>query len=318
MVLVDPGVRWSPSRVVLATFTLSLLLCSTGGAQDEHLEPSVNIETEAFPDWAVPHGAPVQTVLSASIGCDALETPESTTTVTVESPDLPGFVDLTLSPNVHTWTTNETQCSPLEEDDPVEISTLVHLRVIENVPGFEVHTLPLDITVAKQDPQEAFDPRTYGPYETEVTFETGFANRFEVRADERVVAAAIGEAATFQGEIENMGNHPTRFALSVDAPSEIVVEGAQDDLVIEPGETRSWSLEVALADPEPPLGMISFTLVAESSAEHASKLEGRTDELDLMVEFQGETRGQGTPGFVPVIVLAVLGFAAVTHRGHPR
>lgn len=315
MTRVRAGVRWSTLPLILAAVTVSLALASPAVAQEDPIEPPVTLDVHAFPDRPVPLGAPVQTALSATVGCDAMETPESTTTVTVETPDLPGFVDATLSPDVHTWTTDETRCSSVESQGPVELHTSIHARVIEQVPGFEAHAIPLEVTIVKQDPHEALDPRTYGPYEAKAAFETGYANRFEVRPDERVGPAGLDEDATFTGEVENLGNYATRFDLSVDAPGTIAVDGLDEAFVLGPGETQGWSLSATLDDEKPPKDMLSLTLIVETRADHASEAAGRTETVDLMMAFEDDQARQDVPGVSPLSMLLGVSLLAATRGG---
>lgn len=307
----------------ISIFTFILLAAPVALAQEpgNPLEdpPPVQFEDQTIPGTIVPLDTPGQAAIPIGVGCDGLETPDTTTTATVTVATPPASATTTVSPAATSWVSEVGDCP--SEDIVHEGETVLNVRFDETAPAFEPVTVNLEMMVEKTPPTNE-SPREHGPFEATVTATPGYLERYEVEIDEPIQEGVADETMTFTGSIENQANGETRFDVSIgQAPEGLEVDIEPAEIVLAPFEPGTFEVHVAYEDPgaleEPSAFDVTLDLVASST--HADGSEGSPSTLSFVAEFEPLDEGLlGIPTLGPFILTGVLGLVAMIARDRER
>lgn len=274
--------------------------------------PPVQFEDQTIPDAIAPLATPGQVAIPIGVGCDGLETPDTTTTATITVATPPASASTTVSPAATHWVSELGDCP--SEETIHEGETLLNVRFDDTAPAFEPVTIHLEMMVEKMPPTNE-SPREYGPFEANVTATPGYLERYEGDIDEPIQGGLADETITFTGSIENLANGETRFDVSIgQAPEDLQVNIEPAEIVLAPFEPGTFDVHVTYQEPaaleEPSAFDVTLDLVASST--HADGTEGSPSTLSFVAEFEPLDEGMlGIPTLGPLLFTGVLGLVAV-------
>lgn len=276
--------------------------------QPPEAAPEVRIENASIDGRIVPLDEPGQTTLTVQVGCDVQETVGTQTLLFLAPADNPEWSNVVVSPSVLTWNTGAGDCPSTQP--PFEGEVSVSISLTQDAPAYQDTSLTLQANVSKSPP-EVDRNRSYGPYETSVTFTPGYFHQHNVRMEEKIVDAGAGENATFTGEIDNFSNHETRFVLSAANPPEgATVTLDPSSLVVPRGGTGTFEVRVGLDDPG---GFFDGEVTAQVQIEGASTgPPGETGSSTVSVLAKFQRPDVGDPRDAPMPGTAVLAAALAT------
>lgn len=274
--------------------------------------PPVQFEDQTIPDAIVPLATPGQAAIPIGVGCDGLETPDTTTTATITVATPPTSASTTVSPAATHWVSELGDCP--SEGTVHEGETLLNVRFDDTAPAFEPVTIHVEMMVEKMPPTNQ-SPRVYGPFEANVTAMPGYLERYDGSIDGPIQGGLADETVTFTGSIENLANGETRFDVSISqAPEGLQVDFEPAEIVLAPFEPGTFDVHVTYQDPaaleEPSAFDVTLDLVASST--HADGTEGSPSTLSFVAEFEPLDEGMlGLPTLGPLLFTVVLGLVAV-------
>ncbi len=301
----------------VGVFMITVLLFAAGiaAAQDpgNPLEdpPPVVFEDQTIQEPIVPLEDRDQAILSMGVGCDALETPETTTTATLSISNAPASASTTLSPASTSWVSELGDCP--SEDIVHEGEALLDVGFDETATAYETVTLQLEMMVEKLPPTND-TPREYGPFIANVTVTPGYLEQHEVTIDDSTQQGIAGQTLTYQASLENLANGETRFDVSVQADEALSVEVDPSEIVLAPHEPGSFTVDVTHGAPdaleEPAAYDVDLEITPASTHEKGG--DGDPTSLTVVAELEPVDEGVlGAPGPAVLALVSTLGLAAV-------
>lgn len=294
--------------VALVAGVALLAVPGVGAQQPEDAGPSVRFEDRGLEEVVEPRGGAVEVEVPLEVGCDAAETPGTTTTALVDvvsrSPGVGADVEFTLV----TWETEAGDCSTPGER-PHETTLNVTVFAGREAPAFSQGEVSLLVNLTKTPPEdEAELEREYGPYQANLTFTTGFYPGYDVDVDEGLRMVAPDETAAFSVTIENEANdelafemEPTlvpdgaSFRAEPSAPTVPVGGTVEVDVFVEPGDRVQWTSESRPVHVE----------VSGASVNHPDQTVP-TSKVGFLLEVQGVSTLSG-----PATLLIPIGLVAI-------
>lgn len=301
------------SAVLVAVVVASLAAAPAGSAQPSPAEaaaPAVVFEDATIDGLVRPLGDPGVVEMPVEIGCDALETPQTTTEAYAAPGARPDGVNVVLSPATQSWTTAPGDCpSPTQPSFTGTVQASASLS--QDVPAYDPITVPLEMTVNKTPPEPAGENRSYGPYTADLTVTPGYFSLYNLRLDEKTLQTAPDETARFPITIDNFSNDATRFSLrTVEAPDTVEITFEPGEVTLGVDERGTAEILVELRDPgtfenEVASIEVEVTTASDTRPEHT----GKASRQSVLVQFRGGPAGTPAPG--AGAVLAVLGAAVL-------
>lgn len=296
------------TRAGLLLGVIVLLMAGVGAQAQEPTEPEVEITDVVFEEPIVPLAAPGQAEMDVRVGCDAQETPQTVTQAIMSTEQAPEWANFIVSPALLQWQTEAGDCPSTEP--PFEGTAQAFVSLTGEAPAYEETTFPITAMVEKVPPV-GDQNRTYGPYEANVTLTPGYYHQHDVQVDEKIQEVAHNATARFEGTVDNLANHETSYTFSTnetDLETNVSLEPAE--LVLEAGQTGTFAVEVALANPEADGGQpVAIRLSLEGETTHPEGGDGGSSEVPLLAEFQqppSETDNMPAPSLAASMALVAL------------
>lgn len=306
-------------RLWLASILALLMLAPASGQvppeTTEETAPSVIVENATIEDRIVPLEEPGTTEVEVQVGCETGESAGTTTTAEIGPVSSEPWANTIVSPSTLTWSTQPDDCPATSP--PFRANTTVSVSLDQGAPAYEDSTIPLEVVVTKESPQVG-ESRTYGPFNGSVSFTPGYFHQHNVRIDADVQQGAPNETLVYEGLVDNLSNHESRFDLSTtDAPENFTVEITPSTLTVAPEEKADFQVEVGLQDPGTLVNEIG-TVQVEVAGASTGPTPGTaaTSQFSVQAKFKDSTGdprdspGLATPGALAIVAALALARAA--------
>lgn len=304
---------WNPTLGLL--LALVLLAGTPAVAQVERDPPPVEIEPAIVDGYVEPVVERRNATFEVRVGCEGQETPETRTKIEFRMGEEPAGTQISLSRSSLSWRSEVGDCP--SEGTPFVGTATASIAVNWEAPGFQEQTVPIQATVTKRGDPPMDEPRTYGPYNSTLTFKPGYYHEHGVDVHGTQEAGRDG-VAVFNVTLESRSNAEARYEIvPEEVPAWVEVSFEPGGLVLAPGERAPVQIRAEQVGQAEGNAQAILTINTTGNTTNPAGGGGGHHAFGVIVDFSQTERDTGQSG-IPTVglpwVMVVLVVIAARRR----
>lgn len=295
---------------------LALLAGTPAVAQGDRDPPPVEIEPAVVDGPVEPVVERRNATFEVRVGCEDPEAVDTRTKVEFQLGEEPPGTQISLSHTSLAWRSEVGDCS--SEGTPFAGTVTASVAVNWEAPGFQEQTVPLEATVTKRGDPPMNEPRTYGPYDSTLTFTPGYYHEHGVDVHGTQEAGRDG-VAVFNVTLESRSNAEARYTVGAEeVPSWVEATVEPTTLTLDPGESAPVQIRAEQVDQAQgnPQATLAFNTTGNTT--HPAGGRGGYQAFGVIVDFSETERDTGQSGIpavgLPWVTVVLVVIAACRRR----